>query len=223
MSFKNSDSHAFPARPIRCRRAASAKRVAVIFSMFCHGRLGFPCQRTCLASDAGVRRWFAEEGLDWLRTYPSTMIGEEPDDLFAPAADAWPLEAWAAQLGWMRTPGRRRRPVRHRRAAARLKRRARAARRAPTDKRKTWPSQDPCPSTGRTRSRSTRSSPTRSGWSATRPRPMRRRSCSRASPAPISTSASTARSWTSSARSACSARRSRPNMAAPGSIMSATG
>ena len=33
------------------------------------------------------------------------MIGEEPDDLFTPAADAWPLEAWAAQLGWMRSLG----------------------------------------------------------------------------------------------------------------------
>jgi SAM-dependent methyltransferase len=48
-----------------------------------------------------VRRWFAENGIQWLRTYPSTMIGDEPDHLFAPAADAWALEAWAAQLGWM--------------------------------------------------------------------------------------------------------------------------
>lgn len=52
-------------------------------------------------SVAEVRRWFAENGVDWLRTYPSTMIGEEPADLFAPAADGWALEAWAAQLGWM--------------------------------------------------------------------------------------------------------------------------
>ena len=48
-----------------------------------------------------VRRWYEEEGLEWLRTYPSTMIGEEPDDLFQPAADAWPLESLLAQLGWM--------------------------------------------------------------------------------------------------------------------------
>ena len=52
-------------------------------------------------SVAEVRRWFAENDVEWLRTYPSTMIGEEPDNLFAPAADAWALEAWAAQLGWM--------------------------------------------------------------------------------------------------------------------------
>jgi len=48
-----------------------------------------------------VRRWFAENDVEWLRTYPSTMLGEEPANLFEPAADAWALEAWAAQLGWM--------------------------------------------------------------------------------------------------------------------------
>jgi SAM-dependent methyltransferase len=48
-----------------------------------------------------VRRWFAENHIEWLRTYPSTMIGEEPASLFEPAADAWALEAWAAQIGWM--------------------------------------------------------------------------------------------------------------------------
>lgn len=48
-----------------------------------------------------VRRWFAENGIEWLRTYPSTMIGEEPASLFEPAADTWALEAWAAQVGWM--------------------------------------------------------------------------------------------------------------------------
>ena len=48
-----------------------------------------------------VRRWFAENDIEWLRTYPSTMIGEEPDNLFESAADAWALEAWAAQIGWM--------------------------------------------------------------------------------------------------------------------------
>ena len=48
-----------------------------------------------------VRRWFAENDIEWLRTYPSTMIGEEPASLFESAADAWALEAWAAQIGWM--------------------------------------------------------------------------------------------------------------------------
>jgi SAM-dependent methyltransferase len=52
-----------------------------------------------------VRRWFAEEGIEWLRTYPSTISGDEPEDLFAPAADCWAAEAWAAQLGWMRSLG----------------------------------------------------------------------------------------------------------------------
>ena len=52
-------------------------------------------------SVAEVRRWFAENGIQWLRTYPSTMIGEEPANLFEPAADNWALEAWAAQIGWI--------------------------------------------------------------------------------------------------------------------------
>jgi len=34
------------------------------------------------------------------------MIGEEPEELFAPAADNWRLEGWLAQLGWMHSLGR---------------------------------------------------------------------------------------------------------------------
>ena len=52
-----------------------------------------------------VQRWFAENQIDYLRSYPSTMFGEEPDDLFEPATDNWRLEGWMAQAGWMRTLG----------------------------------------------------------------------------------------------------------------------
>ena len=44
-------------------------------------------------------------GVEYLRTYPSAVLGDEPDDLFAPAADNWGFESWLAQLGWMRTLG----------------------------------------------------------------------------------------------------------------------
>jgi SAM-dependent methyltransferase len=54
---------------------------------------------------AQVRRWFAENGIEYLRTYPSLVIGEEPADLFAPEVDYWPLEAWLSQIGWMATLG----------------------------------------------------------------------------------------------------------------------
>ncbi len=56
-------------------------------------------------SVAEVRHWFDENGIDYVSTYPSTMIGAEPDDLFEPAADEWPLETFLAQLAWMRSLG----------------------------------------------------------------------------------------------------------------------
>jgi SAM-dependent methyltransferase len=57
-------------------------------------------------SVAEVQRWFAENDVEYLRTYPSAVLGDEPDDLFAPAADNWRLEGWLAQLEWMFTLGR---------------------------------------------------------------------------------------------------------------------
>ena len=56
-------------------------------------------------SVAEVRRWFEANGIDYLRTYPSTITGDEPEDLFAPAGDEWALETWIAQLGWMKSLG----------------------------------------------------------------------------------------------------------------------
>jgi 2-polyprenyl-3-methyl-5-hydroxy-6-metoxy-1,4-benzoquinol methylase len=55
---------------------------------------------------AEMQRWFAENGLEFLRTYPSTVFGDEPGDLFTPAEDNWNVEGWLAQLGWMWTLGR---------------------------------------------------------------------------------------------------------------------
>jgi SAM-dependent methyltransferase len=103
--------------PLRLRRGIARLTGWVPFDPVLSDRKAEPARREAWLRDqyrhpeehrhsvAEVRRWFADAGLDWLRTYPSTMIGEEPEDLFAPAADAWPFEAWAAQLGWMRTLG----------------------------------------------------------------------------------------------------------------------
>ncbi len=49
-----------------------------------------------------VQGWLEENGVEFLRTYPSALIGEEQQDLFASAADNWRPEAWLAQLGWIR-------------------------------------------------------------------------------------------------------------------------
>lgn len=54
---------------------------------------------------AEVQAWFAENNVDYLRTYPGALIGEPEEDLFAPAADNWRLEGLMAQLGWIRSLG----------------------------------------------------------------------------------------------------------------------
>jgi len=53
-----------------------------------------------------VQRWFAENDVEYLRAYPSAVLGDEPEELFTPAPDNWRLESWLAQLGWMFTLGR---------------------------------------------------------------------------------------------------------------------
>jgi len=53
-----------------------------------------------------VQAWFKETGVEFVRTYPSALLGEDPDDLLATAADTWSPEAWLVQLAWMRSLGR---------------------------------------------------------------------------------------------------------------------
>jgi SAM-dependent methyltransferase len=50
---------------------------------------------------AEVQGWFEKNGIDYVRTYPSALIGEEPGDLLAFAADNWLPETWLAQLSWI--------------------------------------------------------------------------------------------------------------------------
>jgi 2-polyprenyl-3-methyl-5-hydroxy-6-metoxy-1,4-benzoquinol methylase len=52
-----------------------------------------------------VQKWFAENEVTFVRAYPSALIGEDADDLFAFAGDNWMVEGWLAQLGWMHTLG----------------------------------------------------------------------------------------------------------------------
>lgn len=57
---------------------------------------------------AEVQRWFSENRIEYLRTYPTSLLedDDERDSLFASAADNWRPEGWLAQFGWMRTLGR---------------------------------------------------------------------------------------------------------------------
>ena len=50
---------------------------------------------------AEVRGWFGKNGVEYLRTYPSLVLGEGTSELFAAEEDYWPLEAWLSQIGWM--------------------------------------------------------------------------------------------------------------------------
>jgi len=53
-----------------------------------------------------VKRWFRENGVQFLRTYPNTLWVEEEasgPSLFTPADDDWWIEEWLAQVRWMST------------------------------------------------------------------------------------------------------------------------
>ncbi len=52
-----------------------------------------------------VQSWFAENHVEYIRAYPSALLGERPHSLLTPATDTWSLEAWLAQLAWMGTLG----------------------------------------------------------------------------------------------------------------------
>ena len=54
---------------------------------------------------AEVQGWFAENRVEYVRTYPSAMLETESEELFASHADNWRLEGWMAQLGWIRALG----------------------------------------------------------------------------------------------------------------------
>jgi SAM-dependent methyltransferase len=54
---------------------------------------------------AEVKAWLSENDVEYLRTFPSTVLEEESGDLFARAVDDWAVERWIAQLGWMWTLG----------------------------------------------------------------------------------------------------------------------
>jgi SAM-dependent methyltransferase len=112
--------NAFARVPTRLRRAAARltgfRRVP--FDPVLRDRVAEPARRDAWLRDqyqhpeehvhtlAEVQSWFEENGVEYLRCYPSAVLDDEPERLFTPAPDNWRLEAWLAQLGWMRTLGR---------------------------------------------------------------------------------------------------------------------
>jgi SAM-dependent methyltransferase len=55
---------------------------------------------------AEVQDWFAENDVEYLRSFPSSMLGDDEGDLLTAAADNWRVEGWLSQFDWMRTLGR---------------------------------------------------------------------------------------------------------------------
>ena len=109
----------FARAPLRLRRLVA--RLSgyrwIPFDPVLNDRRGEPARRAAWLRDqyqhpeehrhtlAEVRRWFADNGVDYIRAYPSALIGEDPDDLLEPEGDCWPLESWLAQWSWMASLG----------------------------------------------------------------------------------------------------------------------
>jgi SAM-dependent methyltransferase len=111
--------NAFARIPLRLRRVAarlSGYRL-IPFDPVLHDRKNEPARREAWLRDqyqhpeehrhtlAEVQGWFAENGVEYLRTYPSALIGEDPEDLFESSCDNWLPETWLAQLSWIRSLG----------------------------------------------------------------------------------------------------------------------
>jgi 2-polyprenyl-3-methyl-5-hydroxy-6-metoxy-1,4-benzoquinol methylase len=84
---------------LRDRRNEPARREAWLRDQYQHPEE----HRYTLAQ---VQGWFEENGIDYVRAYPSALMGEEPGNLLACAADNWLPEAWLTQLGWIHQLGK---------------------------------------------------------------------------------------------------------------------
>src|SRR4051794_2609997 len=83
---------------LRSRKNEAARREAWLRDQYQH-------PEEHLHTLGEVQQWFVENDVEFVRAYPSALIGEDPDNLFAFAGDNWRLEGWLAQLGWIRKLG----------------------------------------------------------------------------------------------------------------------
>jgi SAM-dependent methyltransferase len=82
---------------LRDRQAEPARREAWLRDQYLH-----PEEHRHTLSE--VQRWFRANDVDYLRTYPTALLGSpQPSaaDLFTPSEDNWWPEAIVAQLSWM--------------------------------------------------------------------------------------------------------------------------
>jgi len=52
-----------------------------------------------------VQTWFRENGVEYVRAFPSALLAGEPDELFTQSEDNWAVEGLIAQLSWMHSLG----------------------------------------------------------------------------------------------------------------------
>jgi SAM-dependent methyltransferase len=110
--------NAFARVPHRLRRlVARATGLRVVpWDPILRDRAGEPARRQAWLRDqylhpeehrhtlAEVQRWFRDNDVAYLRSYPSALLGGAPtcaQELFSPAVDDWWPEGVIAQLGWM--------------------------------------------------------------------------------------------------------------------------
>jgi SAM-dependent methyltransferase len=107
--------NSFARLPLRLRRALHLSRLDPIL----RDRKAEPARREAWLRDqylhpeehrhtlGEVQRWFRENGVEYLRAWPSPLFAEDPPrNLFDKIEDDWPLENFLSQLGWARTLGR---------------------------------------------------------------------------------------------------------------------
>jgi SAM-dependent methyltransferase len=111
--------NAFARLPLRVRRSVArwTRFRLVPFDPVLRERRHEPARREAWLRDqyqhpeehrhtvAQIKTWFAENGIEYLRTFPSTVLEHDAGDLFARAVDDWAVESWLAQLAWIWTLG----------------------------------------------------------------------------------------------------------------------
>ena len=111
--------NAFARLPLRLRRlvARLSRYRWIPFDPVLRDRHNEPARREAWLRDqyqhpeehrhtiAEVQSWFRQCGVEYVRAYPSAIIGEDSEDLFAHAGDNWRPEGWLAQLGWIHSLG----------------------------------------------------------------------------------------------------------------------
>jgi len=89
-----------PCDPVlRARSGEAARREAWLRDQYQH-----PVEHR--HTIGAVQRWFRDNNVEFVRTYPSTVPDDEPADLFDAVVDDWSVERWLAQLSWIGTLGR---------------------------------------------------------------------------------------------------------------------